>query len=146
SVLHDQGERHRPRAEQRPRGRARRRRRPRARALDRRRGVRRPLAAERARMTSVLIVEDDQLLAKALCRDLSEHPFSVKVANGFDEAMAVLRSTAVDVMLTDLRLGTADGIDLLENVRKLSPRTRSVLMSGFATARDYQREIGRPHL
>jgi CheY-like chemotaxis protein len=92
-------------------------------------------------MTSVLIVEDDQLLGRALTRDLTEHGFTVRVAVGLDEALGLLRTSTIDVLLTDLRLGTADGIDLLENVRALSPRTRSVLMSAFATARDYQRAL-----
>src|SRR5262249_39925242 len=35
----------------------------------------------------------------------------------------------------------ADGIDLLEKIRTVSPRTRAILMSGYATARDYQRAI-----
>lgn len=92
-------------------------------------------------MTAVLIVEDDQMLGRAVHRDLTEYGFAVQIASGFDEAIEVLRSAPIDVLLTDLRLGSADGIDLLETVRHLSPRTRSVLMSGFASARDYQRAV-----
>jgi len=92
-------------------------------------------------MTAVLIVEDDQMLGRAVHRDLTEYGFAVQIASGFEEAIEVLRSAPIDVLLTDLRLGSADGIDLLETVRHLSPRTRSVLMSGFASARDYQRAV-----
>ncbi|HEY0253817.1 MAG TPA: DUF4388 domain-containing protein, partial [Kofleriaceae bacterium] len=44
-------------------------------------------------------------------------------------------------LLTDLRMLESDGIDLLAQVREVSARTRAILMSGFATARDYQRAI-----
>jgi ActR/RegA family two-component response regulator len=92
-------------------------------------------------MTAVLIVEDDQMLGRAVYRDLTEYGFNVQIAGGYDEAIEILRQGPIDVLLTDLRLGSADGIDLLESVRHLQPRTRAVLMSGFASARDYQRAV-----
>src|SRR5689334_1207315 len=92
-------------------------------------------------MTAVLIVEDDESFGRALCCDLSEYGFAVTLTDAMEKAVEVIRTSAVDVLLTDLRLGTTDGIDLLEKVHELSPHTRSVLMSGFATARDYQRAV-----
>jgi ActR/RegA family two-component response regulator len=92
-------------------------------------------------MTAVLIVEDDVILGRALLRDLTTQGFAVGLARSVDEAVDALRTGPVDVLLTDLRLGQADGIDLLAVVGQLSPRTRSILMSAFATARDYQRAI-----
>ena len=92
-------------------------------------------------MTSVLVVEDDDLFGRAIARDLKEHGLEVVLAGNVDDAVSVLRARSIDVLLTDLRLGSADGIDLLERVRELSARTRAVLMSGFASARDYQRAV-----
>jgi ActR/RegA family two-component response regulator len=92
-------------------------------------------------MTTILVVEDDLLFAKALGRDLTEQGFEVTLAKSVEEAIRVLDKAPIEILLTDLRLGSADGIDLLEKVRELSPRTRAVLMSGFASARDYQRAV-----
>jgi DNA-binding response OmpR family regulator len=92
-------------------------------------------------MTSVIVVEDDQMFAKAVGRDLSEQGFAVTVVQSVSEARAVLAQGRMDVLLTDLQLGTEDGIDLLESLGRISPSTRAVLMSGFATARDYQRAM-----
>jgi DNA-binding response OmpR family regulator len=92
-------------------------------------------------MTSVLVVEDDEMLAKAVGLDLREQGFAVAVVHSVGEALARLGAQRVDVLLTDLQLGAEDGIDLLESLRRVSPRTRAVLMSSFATARDYQRAI-----
>jgi DNA-binding response OmpR family regulator len=92
-------------------------------------------------MTSVLVVEDDEMLAKAVGLDLREQGFTVTVVHSVGEALARLAAQRIDVLLTDLQLGAEDGIDLLESLRRVSPRTRAVLMSSFATARDYQRAI-----
>lgn len=93
------------------------------------------------RPTCILVVEDDAMLAKVVGRDLSEQGFVVSVAQTVGDALATLSQGNVDVLLTDLQLGAEDGIDLLESLREVSPRTRAVLMSGFATARDYQRAV-----
>ena len=92
-------------------------------------------------MTSVLIVDDDVALRTTIARDLGDQGFVVWLAQDADEAIAVLAARSIDVLLTDLRMPGADGIDLLEKIQSLSTRTRAILMSGYASARDYQRAI-----
>lgn len=92
-------------------------------------------------MTSVLIVDDDIAFRTTMCRDLSDQGFAVSLAHNANEAIAVLSARPIDVLLTDLRMPGGDGIDLLEKVRSVSARTRAILMSGYASARDYQRAI-----
>lgn len=92
-------------------------------------------------MISVLIVDDDNAFRTTIGRDLAEQGFAVAQAQNADEALVELGQRSFDVLLTDLRMPGADGIDLLAQVRTLSARTRAILMSGFASARDYQRAI-----
>lgn len=96
-------------------------------------------------MTSVLIVDDDIVFRTTIGRDLGEQGFTVALAHDAGDALEALAACtgdyAIDVLLTDLRMPGADGIDLLEKIRAVSPRTRAILMSGYATARDYQRAI-----
>jgi CheY-like chemotaxis protein/predicted regulator of Ras-like GTPase activity (Roadblock/LC7/MglB family) len=92
-------------------------------------------------MTSVLIVDDDVAFRTTIGRDLGDQGFAVSLAGNADEATAALARGPIDVVLTDLRMPGADGIDLLATVRTLAPRTRAILMSGYASARDYQRAI-----
>jgi CheY-like chemotaxis protein len=92
-------------------------------------------------MTSVLIVDDDPAFRTTIGRDLGEQGFTVALAQNADEATELLAGRSIDVLLTDLRMPGDDGIDLLAKVRTLAPRTRAILMSGYASARDYQRAI-----
>lgn len=92
-------------------------------------------------MTRVLVVDDDGAMRGVVARHLASHGYEVQVVDGVSAASHVLRGGGVDVLLTDLRMPEQDGIDLLTAVRGLSPRTRAVLMSAFASARDYQTAV-----
>ena len=89
-------------------------------------------------MTSLLIVEDDPHFRGALTRELESHGFVVHTAASAEDAIVILAHDEIDVLLTDLRLGGQDGIDLLRRLPALSRRTRTVLMSAYASARDHQ--------
>jgi CheY-like chemotaxis protein len=92
-------------------------------------------------MTSVLVVDDEPALGKVIQRDLDAHGYDAHLCTGAEEALGLLARISIDVLLTDLRMTGVNGMDLLQRVRQLSARTRAILMSGHATARDYQRAI-----
>ena len=89
-------------------------------------------------MTALLIVEDDTHFRGALARELESHGFTVHTAASAELAAEILLREPIDVLLTDLRLGGLDGIDLMRRLPSLSKRTRTVLMSAYASARDHQ--------
>lgn len=92
-------------------------------------------------MTALLLVDDDEAFRTTIGRDLAEHGYEVCLAENAAQAERTLSTRAIDILLTDLRMPGADGIDLLGRVRTLSAKTRTILMSGYASARDYQRAI-----
>lgn len=91
--------------------------------------------------TSILIVEDDEQLRSAVARDLSRRGFDVTTATSVDGALAHFHDRSFDVVLTDLRMEGADGIDLLAALSRVAPGARPILMSAYASARDHQRAI-----
>lgn len=92
-------------------------------------------------MFHVLVVDDDLSFARAIGGDLRHQGFAVEIAGDVPEALAQARRKTFDVLLTDLHVGTHDGMELLTALRDISPHTRAVLMSGFATAREYERAV-----
>jgi len=92
-------------------------------------------------MFHVLVVDDDLSFARAIEGDLRHQGFAVEIASDVSEALSQARRKSFDVLLTDLHVGTHDGMELLTALRDVSPHTRAVLMSGFATARDYERAV-----
>lgn len=72
---------------------------------------------------TVLIVDDEKHTRDGL-RSAFEDEFDVYVAANGTEAIEVLRNDSIDVMVTDLRLGGEDGMDLIDRALKL-PRAPS---------------------
>lgn len=84
---------------------------------------------------SVLIVEDRPSVLKLMVTVL-EGGYQVSTAADGAAALAQLRTGAVDVLLTDVRLPHATGFDVLREVRTLSPRTSVVMMTAYANVSD----------
>jgi CheY-like chemotaxis protein len=95
-------------------------------------------------MTSVLVVDDDAPLGRALARELRANGYESEPVSGYEEAMQRLAEQRYDVLLTDLRMGDKDGLDLILAIAASFPGTRPILMSAYATARDSERakELG----
>ena len=64
----------------------------------------------------MLVVEDDDRVAGALCDLLGRHGFATARAAGVTQALAAL-DDAVDLVLLDLMLPDGDGFDLCARIR-----------------------------
>ena len=102
----------------------------------------------RQRVLSVLIVEDDPQLGSALQRDLSRHGVAARLVTDRHQAEQALAESDVDILLVDLQLGAEDGMLLLMQAERSSQRTRTILMSGYATQEERARaaELGARYL
>lgn len=90
-------------------------------------------------MTSILLVDDDEVLRKDVANELATRGYEVVESGDVQQAIAQIQRSHPDLLLTDLRMDGGDGIDLLTALRQLSPETLPILMSGYASAHDYQR-------
>src|SRR5882724_7330199 len=80
-------------------------------------------------MKSILIVEDDPLVADVYSRKLRDEGFLVDVAADGKTGLEMFHNRKVDLMLLDLLLPEIDGVEVLKQVRaKCSPRTFPVLV------------------
>lgn len=75
---------------------------------------------------SVLIIEPDRATAEQLASAV--HPYaSVAIVTSAHEALAALQSASPDLIISELNLPDADGIDFIARVHS-TPRTRDVLL------------------
>ena len=81
---------------------------------------------------TVLIVDDEKNTRDGLRLSL-EDDFDVYVAANIAEAEEILKSESVDVMLTDLRLGGEDGMDLITRTLARSKPPVCILMTAYGS-------------
>jgi DNA-binding response OmpR family regulator len=83
----------------------------------------------------ILIVDDEPKLALFLSKILacSNRNHQVSTANSGEKALEILRSTPVDLLITDLRMPGISGLELIRWVRASSPETRTILMTAYGS-------------
>lgn len=84
-------------------------------------------------MKKILIVDDEPAVLFALSEALTDRRRGVKVAtaaNG-EEAVAILESEKVDLVVTDLRMPEMDGFELLAWLRRGLPHLPVIVMTAF---------------
>lgn len=82
----------------------------------------------------ILLIEDEELSRESLSRLLKSAGFTVKGAASGEMAMQLLALEKFDIVVTDLFLPDANGIDILKKVKGNSPQTEVILITGHASA------------
>ncbi len=83
--------------------------------------------------TRVLLVEDDHALGELFVQVLAERGHDVELASDVPSAIERLAAQPFDVVVTDLRLPGASGLELLAWVQARELPIRIVVASAFAT-------------
>ncbi|GAA0553147.1 EAL domain-containing protein [Rheinheimera aquimaris] len=81
---------------------------------------------------SLLIVDDEVGVLNALSRLLIRNGYTIKTANSAEKALAILKTYACKVILTDFRMPDNDGAALLALVRRQYPDIVALVISGYA--------------
>lgn len=87
----------------------------------------------------VLIVDDEEILCRAIARDLSKKGYRTVCAHNGREAFEIVKKEKVDVVLSDIRMPELSGVELLNHVKDYNRDIPVVLlMTGFSdlTAED----------
>ncbi|HEY2029336.1 MAG TPA: response regulator, partial [Myxococcales bacterium] len=82
---------------------------------------------------TLLVVDDEQANLDSLDRIFEREGLKVLRAKSGQEAVEILRSSAVDVVLTDLMMPSMSGQELLRAVRAVAPEAEVVLMTAYGT-------------
>ncbi len=84
-------------------------------------------------MTRVLVVDDEPKLLRLLGSLFREQGWKVSTASRAEEALALLEGDLFDLLVTDVRLPRASGIELLQRARLLQPELQAVVMTAYGT-------------
>ncbi|MDV2447543.1 sigma-54-dependent Fis family transcriptional regulator [Elizabethkingia anophelis] len=85
---------------------------------------------------TILIIDDELKLLKLLGMILSQENFSVKEASTARSAMNMLEQHDFDVVLSDVRLPDAFGVELVKAIKTKYPEKEVILMTAFGNISD----------
>ena len=82
----------------------------------------------------LLIIEDDEALARTLTRSFRRRDYEVVVAATYDEAAALLETCSPGYAVVDLKLkGSSSGLECVQLLHKHDPEMLIVVLTGFAS-------------
>ncbi len=93
-------------------------------------------------MKTILIVDDEPRLLKSIQAGLKTHKdsFSVVTAMDGEEAVSILTTAQIDLVITDLKMPKMDGFELLAYISTNHPTLPAIVMTAFSTP-DIERKI-----
>ena len=85
-----------------------------------------------AQRLEVLLLDDEPIVGKRLKPALSKLDCEVEVFDNPRLALQRLAEKDFDIVVTDIRMDEVDGIHVLEETLKKSPRTKVIMITGYA--------------
>lgn len=83
--------------------------------------------------STVLIVDDERTLARAVKTFMAEAGYEAEIAGDAERALELVESLRPDVVFADVRLPGMSGIDLLRRIREFDPAIAVIIMTAHGT-------------
>ncbi|MBI4007402.1 MAG: response regulator [Planctomycetes bacterium] len=80
-------------------------------------------------MPKILVIDDEELVCKALRRHLTMDGHAIFVAENGHTGLKILKKEDIDIVLTELNMPKMDGIEVLRHIKKLSPKTEVIIIA-----------------
>ena len=81
----------------------------------------------------LMVVDDEPIVGKRLKATLEKHGYKVEVFESGRSAIDRLAEKKFDIVVSDVRMEDANGLEVLDAVQKSSSRTKTILITGYAT-------------
>jgi DNA-binding NtrC family response regulator len=94
-------------------------------------------------MAKILVVDDEQVMRAFLERALKKLGHEVELVSSGEEALERFTPRTFQLVLSDLRMPGMSGLELLERLIELDPRTGVVIMTAFGTIEDAVEAVQR---
>ncbi len=81
----------------------------------------------------VLVVDDEPGMRDLLSYELGSQGYQVVTANDGMEAISVVRSQPIDLVISDIKMPRMDGVTALEEIKKINPNIEVIMATGYGT-------------
>ncbi len=84
-------------------------------------------------MARILIIDDEENIINSMTPILQDEGHVIFSGKTGEEALSFLRKNEVDLIILDVWLPDADGIELLERIKKMYPESAAIMISGHGS-------------
>lgn len=82
---------------------------------------------------AVLIVDDDEVLRRSLCRAFAARGWETHAAENLEQALALAVEQAPELAIVDLRLAGESGLDVVKALRDQDSTMRILILTGYGS-------------
>jgi DNA-binding NtrC family response regulator len=82
---------------------------------------------------SILIIDDDEAIRDSCSQALKKDGYKVKAAKDGMEGLRLFKEESFQVVLLDLRLPGADGMEVLSKIKEENPETPVIIITAYAS-------------
>jgi len=80
----------------------------------------------------IMVIDDEKIVCDMAKMSLEQEGYSVETFLNAEPALARLKETGFDVVVTDYKMKGIDGMEVLRTVKKLYPGTKVIMITAFA--------------
>lgn len=81
----------------------------------------------------IMVIDDENIVGKRLKPALEKTGDLVETFEDGEKALERFYESPFDIVVTDIRMEKIDGIEILEKIQARSPRTKVIIITGYAT-------------
>lgn len=81
----------------------------------------------------ILVVDDDEIVREVIISLLSSEGYAVRAAKDGLDAIKILKMENINLVITDLRMPGADGIEVLKEALKMDPDRAVIILTAYGT-------------
>jgi len=79
----------------------------------------------------ILVVDDEEIILKALKKDFEQEGYEVMTASSGEEAVDIIQAQYFDMIVTDLSMPEMGGIEVLAAAKKNIPDISTIILTGY---------------
>jgi DNA-binding NtrC family response regulator len=85
----------------------------------------------------ILVVDDEEGARDLFNTILTDEGYDVALANGGEEALGLFKGNPFDLVITDIKMPVMDGLQLLQEIRKMGSKTDVIMVTAYGEVESY---------
>jgi DNA-binding NtrC family response regulator len=85
----------------------------------------------------ILVVDDEEGARELFNTILTDEGYEITLANNGEEALSLFKNTPFNLVITDIKMPVMDGLQLLQEIRKIGSKTDVIMVTAYGEVESY---------